>query len=357
MKARRHESAVRTIRTRRFPIRNARARNAALLFALLPAVCVGQRGYVLAGVPSSTDSLRVEVRIVDGARVWPERNRWSADVVARDGTRLYTIERDVAFDFPYPTLTVANDGSGVLLDAAQGRVEFLTSRGAVAAAWAPFASPYPSYERIIKCSIGGETAAFLLSEPGAAEVRVITTALGGRVIRETAMPGSSAGEIVVAADGSAILASATIEGDEIRHVTRVLGRDGSTLLEVPILFRSGDINPAAGRYLFADRHTVVGGIVGEPVPAFRSGVCRGDRIITAVRRGPGRSIAVTEQIDIRDGAPAYIDPEVLILADDGAILERARLESTSGHPASISREGAETVVRAGTKTARFRGIL
>ena len=134
MKAREHESAV----------RNIRAHSSAFLFALLLAVFGGQPGHVLAGVPSSADSLRVEVRIVDGARVWPETNRWSAHVVARDGTRLYTVERDVPFDFPYPTLTVADDGSGVLLDAAQGNVEFLTSRGVVAAAWAPFASPYPS---------------------------------------------------------------------------------------------------------------------------------------------------------------------------------------------------------------------
>ncbi len=311
----------------------------------------------LGGTPATGGEYQVETRVSAGARTWPETNRWTADVTGRDGSRLYRVEREVPFDFPYPTLTVADNGSGVLLDAARGRVEFLTSRGDVVSIWEPFTSPQPSYERILKCSVGEDAVAFLLSEPGKEEVRVVTTGLNGSVLRETTMPGTSAGEVVIAPDGSAILASATIEGRAIRHVTRVLDRDGNTVMELPMLFRVGDIDPAAERFVLADRYVVVAGSLTGPLPEFRSEVCGGDRIVTAVRRGPERSLAVTEEIDMSSGAVEYRDPEVLILDGDGAILEVTHLESTAARPSSISREGEGIVVRAGTKTARFRGVL
>jgi hypothetical protein len=308
-------------------------------------------------MPANGGEYRVETRISAGARRWPETNRWIGEVVDRDGARLYRIERDIPFDFPYPTLTVANNGAGVLLDAARGRVEFLTPRGDVAGVWEPFASPQPSYERIIKCAIGEDAAAFLLSEPGTDEVRVVTTGLDGTVLRETAMPGTSAGEILIAPDASVILASATIEGDVIRHVTRVLDQDGKTVMDLPMLFRVGDIDPNEGRFVMADRYVVVGGSLARSLPEFRSEVCGGDRIVTAVRRGQERLLAVTEEIGMSGGAVEYRNPEVLILAGDGAILERTLLESTDARPSTMSREGDEIVVRAGTKTARFRGVL
>lgn len=300
---------------------------------------------------------RVEVRVEAGARAWPEANRWRADVFAPDGERVYQIERVVPFDFAYPALAVAGDGSGVLIDAAQGLVEFLTSRGITTATWTPFPSPQPSYERIIKCSIGNRAAAFLLSEPGASDVRVVITDLNGRVLRETIMPGSSAGKILMASDDSAVLASTTIEGDRITHLTRLVAPDGATRLELPMLFRVGDIDAASGRYAFADRYVVVGGSVKDDQPAYRSELSAGERIITAVRCGEVRALVVTEEIDMGGGTPLYRDPEVLILGGGGEILERSRLQSASPDPAALSSEGDEVVVRAGTKTARFRGIL
>ncbi len=306
---------------------------------------------------ASSGGYRVEIHIAAGARAWPETNRWSAEVFTPEGTALYQIDRVVPFDVPYPTLTVARDGSAVLLDAARGRVEFLTTLGDVVAVWSPFASAVPSYERIIKCSIGNRTAAFLLSEPGGMEVRVVTTDLNGRVLRETVLPGSSAGEIVSAADDSSVLVSATIDGERVRHVTRLLGQDGTTLVEAPMLFRVGDIGASTGRYAFADRYVVIGGSLADRQPAYRVELSGGDRIVTGLRAGAGGVLVVTEQIAEEGGTPLYRDPEVVILRDDGAVLERSQLQSTSARPAALVIEGDEIVVRAGTKTARFRGVL
>lgn len=300
---------------------------------------------------------RVEVSIVSGARAWPETNRWTAEVLAPDGAMLYRIERMVPSDFQYPALTVANDGSGVLLEAAQGRVEFLTPRGEVAAVWTPFVSPVPSYERIVKCSIGDRMAAFLLSEPGEAGVRVVATDLTGRVLRETTLPASSAGEIFASSNDATIVACATIEGDEVRHLTRVLGPDGETRCELPMLFRVAHVDAASGRYAIADRYTVVGGDLEKGAPAHRSEVSAGDRIVTALHCGPRKSLVVTEAVGMESGTPEYRDAEVVILGADGTVLEKTRLQSSSSRPAAVSVNGEEIVVRAGTKTAGFRGVL
>jgi hypothetical protein len=321
---------------------------------VLPAIGLGGPQ---SGPQAGPGGHRVEINLGSGARTWPESNRWTADVVAPDGTRLYRVERVVPFDFPYPTLTVASNGYGVLLDAAQGRVEFLSPRGDVAAAWAPFASPIPSYERIIKCSIGDRTAAFQVSEPGVSEVRVVVTDLTGRVLRATSMPGTCAGEILVGGDDAVVLASATVDGERIRHVTRLLGPEGETQLEVPILFRVGYVDPASGRYAFADRHTVFGGHTGRRGTAYRLDACAGERIITALRCGPNGALVVTESVGMDRGSPSYRNAEVLTLDAGGAVLGRTRLVGESTLPAAVSEEGTEAVVRAGTKTARFRGVL
>jgi len=331
-----------------------RARNFAVLLVLVLAVVQARPSRVMAGESSTADGLRVEIRIVDGARAWPETNRWSAEVITPDGTRLYRIERVVPYDFPYPTLTVADNGSGVLLDAAQGRVEFLTPRGEVIAAWSPFASPVPSYERIIKCSIGTGTAAFLLSEPDATEVRVVTTDLSGSTLSETTMPGTTAGEIIVAPDDSAILASATVDGDPIRHMTRLLGREATILLEAPILFRVANFEIEAGQFLFADRYTVVGGSLTGPATRFQSAISGGNRIVTAVRPGADRALVVTEEIEAPEGVPEYRDAEVVLLENNGTVIERTRLQSISASPATVTPVDDEFIVRAGAKTARFR---
>jgi hypothetical protein len=328
-----------------------------IALATVLAAALAPAPHAAAGPGPDGHGPSVEVSIVAGARSWRESNRWTADVVSRDGMRLYRLERTVPYDFPFPTLTVAADGSGILLDAAQGIVEFIDPRGGVAAGWRPFTSPIPSYERIIKCSIGDGAAAFLLSEPGGTVVRVVSTDMRGRILREVAMPGTTAGEILLADDGGAVIASATVEGESMTHVTRMIGREGETRLELPMLFRTGDIHAASGWYAFADRYAVVGGRLEGEEAGYRVDIGSDDRIVTAVRCGPGGALAVAESIAIDGGIPAFRDAEVIVLDTRGAVVRRIRFASSSLAPASVSREGEDFVVRAGATLERIRGIL
>jgi hypothetical protein len=322
---------------------------------LAVALCLAPPGAAPGGGPDRP--YRVEVRVEAGARRWPETNRWSAEVTDDGGAQLYIIERQVPYDFPYPTLTLGGGGAGVLLDAARGSVEFLSPDGTVNSAWTPFSSPVPSYERIIKCSVGRDLAAFLISEPGAQEVRIVTATLTGAILRETVMPGTTAGEILLAPDGSGILAGATIDAGTISHVTRLLGPDLAPLLDIPLLFSAADFDTSSGRFVIADRHTVIGGALAANATQFQVSLSSGDRIVTAVRCGSKQTIAVTEAVDMSAGRPVFRDADAIRLDAGGRVVEHASLESSSSEPASILRETGDVVVRAGSKTVRIRDFL
>jgi len=87
------------------------------------------------------------------------------------GQQLYIVEKDVAYDTPFPDFRLFNDGSGVLIDAFEASLTFYNASGDEIVLINILKEKTIDYERSVYSAIAGGTLVIALHEPGMDELQ------------------------------------------------------------------------------------------------------------------------------------------------------------------------------------------
>jgi hypothetical protein len=297
---------------------------------------------LVCGQESRRGVFSVEIDIKAQAKRWPERNFWSASVMSREGVKHYEIWKEVYFDVQYPAIHIADDSRAVVASPFDGWVEFYDNRGYLVTQIRPFGDSPVDYERIIKCSVSGGRAAFLVSEPEGAAARVFVTDLEGRELWSALLPHPQAGEVFISDDGEHLLAGSYDTREGAAWATTVFTGSGQAVKSIDMLFRYADIATGNGAVVLSDRNSVIlTSLAGDETGVWRTS--RREDIISSVRFAASRVAVVVETIDASEDGIAYVNPTIVLLDDAARVVAQSHLDTRSALPAKLVVSGDERV--------------
>ncbi|MDH3252537.1 MAG: hypothetical protein OEM41_07060, partial [Ignavibacteria bacterium] len=254
------------------------------------------------------------VRQSGDARGYPERNAWNASVFTHDGDRAFILSAEIPYDVPFPALYLSDTGEAIVIHTFDGLIEYYDSHGARSATIRPFGEAEPQLEQIIKCSVAGTRAAFLVSSPLEENARVFMSDFAGINLWAKEIPEQFAGEVFLSDDAGVVCAGAYSSRQEISRTSVITDAEGRVLRTIPILFRCADVSP--DNYLFAltERNAVlVGSVQDDRLEPARWTTASRSRIVTDVMFADGVVAAAVDSVDMSDGSPVYRSPELVVI--------------------------------------------
>ncbi|MBI5472894.1 MAG: hypothetical protein HY961_11165 [Ignavibacteriae bacterium] len=285
-----------------------------------------------------------------GAKDRNDHNTWSARIIDRNGKARYEISRDIPFDMQFPSVYVADDGSSIVVYVFVGAVDFYDSRGKLIRTLGPFGKKTAEHEQIIKCSVAGKRAAFLISTPESKYAQLFVTDLGGDELWRKYLRGKNAGEIMLSSDSKLLVAGSYEVNAKPQHFAELFGEDGQALRTLNASFRFADFLPD-GRFVFSDRNSVtIASLVGDEAGrTWNTG--HKEKIVTALKVVDNIAACAVEQVRIPNGTPAYIDPTLVLLNEEAQVLGTTQINASSQHPSVISTDGKHVRLTSEAKQA------
>jgi len=314
---------------------------------LIALVLLSWTAYSQTTLESMTGKFSVSIERTGSAKTWPESNQWTASVMMADGAELYRIEKEVPFDFQFPAIYLTDlDGSAVVVSSAQGVIEWYSPKGQTIAALYPFGHQAPDYERVIKCSIGGDRAAFLISSPEMSAARIISMTMTGEKVWTVEFPLQHAGEVLMSPSGRYVLAGAYASEGEIVKKTYVIGNEGKIIRELPGMFRYAAIDEESGTIAYAERNNVtIAGIHDDGGREWRTG--KRETIITSLQFIEGDVLATVESVSVEGGLIRYVNPSLVLLDEQAKVVAEKSFQSISAKPVNARRRGENIVLEIG----------
>jgi hypothetical protein len=285
-----------------------------------------------------------------GAKQFPEQNRWSATIFHRSGKERYTLDQKVPYDVQFPALYLSDeDGRAIVIGSFEARVEFYDGRGNLVRVLQPSASAEPTYERVIKCSVAGDRAAFLVSSPDKPHAEVFVTGLDGTEIWRRTMPEKTAGEVFLSSDGTYLLAGCHSSDREIVMSTLLFDQSGNLVRTLDILFRYADIAPKRNMLVLSDRNLVILESLDGSTDRLSWSTARTEEIVTGIRIVDGHVAASVESVDLATGAPRYTGATLVVLKRNGEEFTRRVLKGSSAYPAVLNVDDAAVTISSGKR--------
>jgi outer membrane protein assembly factor BamB len=275
-----------------------------------------------------------------GARRAGETNQFRMSV-HNAGKTVYTIERTIPFDVPYPLISFEEmTGMTVLRYVFDGFIEVYHPNGKKIWEYSFFKDEEPNYERTIGSVIGKWSIYFLVSDAYREKALVYQFAPDG-VLRWTAtLPHQYAYEIAISENEETIIAGSYLAlEDEVRQSSALLNYRGEMEGNIDILFRkavfSGD-----GRFiaLSSEREAViVSRSSGQEIARTKK---QSDGIITDMIWS-GNTLLVQESniVTPNDGRFYYTDPTVFTYLEDLKIISRKRIDGVKFWESSLRQNG------------------
>jgi hypothetical protein len=114
---------------------------------------------------TAAQEYKVEMNIEGGAKDMSETNKVEYIVKDADGNAVYSVLKEVNYDVPYPVAQAYNDGSLVLVRAADTKIWFYNPQGEMVKEGFLFEKLKVNYERTIHTDASKEKAALLIADP------------------------------------------------------------------------------------------------------------------------------------------------------------------------------------------------
>ena len=296
-----------------------------------------------------------EVMQQGGARQYPDQNLWHAAVFHRSGVAQYQLEQRVPYDLQFPALYLSDDGGqAIVVSSFDARIEFYDGRGNLVREVRPSVSGDPTYERIVKCSVAGGRAAFLVSSPDTPHTEVYLTTIDGTEIWRRTLPQNTAGEIFLSSNGAYLVAGSYSSDREIVTSTVLFDASGSVVRTLETLFRDADIAPERNVLAMSDRNEVILESLDGRAERASWSTARTEEIITRIRIVDGRAAAAVETVDLTSGAPVYVRSRLVVLDRGGKEVEQRGLEGSHPNPAVLEIEEDAIVISSGERTASIQ---
>ena len=319
------------------------SRTAFILALVLSLACVSW------AQSSRNGMFQVEVEIHATAKKWPEGNSWKATVYDSAGVLRYQIAKEIPYDVQYPAIRISDAGGRcIVFSPFEGWVEFYNGEGNIVGTMSPFIGEAPTYERILKCSVAGERAAFLVSEPLTASARVMLTDLEGNEIWNASFSLETAAEVFLSTNGDYVLAGSYSSGDRIERSTVLLDRRGNILRTFDTIFRHADFAEEDGRVVFTERNGIVIASIDGKEASVRWSTKDRNEVVTGVRFAAGHVGVVVEKVTLETGKPRYNNPQLVVLNQQGQQVLNKQLHQISEDPASLKIDGETLTVSSGS---------
>jgi len=296
---------------------------------------------------SRSGKFSAHIERTGSAKTWPESNEWTATVMSADGTQLYTLQKEVPFDFQFPAIHLSDlDGSAVVVFSAHGMIEWYSPLGNRITALYPFGSHTPDYERVIKCSVAEDRIAFLVSSPEMVSAQIYCATMEGEKLWTVELPFQNAGEVMMSPSGRYVLAGTYASEGEIAKKTFVIDRDGHILQELPGLFRYADVDERTETIAFAERNSVIKRrIQGVASSIWETG--KRETIITDIQFIDENVLVTVESVLVEGGTIRYVNPSLVLLDHHARIVSRKDLHSVSTSPLNVRRRENSIVMDLG----------
>ncbi len=275
-----------------------------------------------------------------------EHNTWTAGILDRNGKTQYHISREIPFDMQYPSIYVGDDGSAVVLYVFVGAIDFYNANGDLIRTLEPFGRKTAEHEQMIKCSMAGDRASFLLSTPNIENAELVMTNLQGMELWRKQLRGRQAAEVFLSSDAKYVAAGSYTINATLENFTELFGEEGQPLQTLSTVFRFADFSPD-GRFVFSDRNAVTVTRANADTPGFVWKTERREHVVTGVKVVGNAVVCTVEDVQMDSGIPTYNNPMLVALNGQGKALRSARLAVTSTSPSVISIEPQRVLMKAG----------
>jgi hypothetical protein len=302
-------------------------------------------------VESRDRSIVAVVTHTGSAASYPERNAWSASVFTRNGGMIYSVSMEIPYDIPFPAVYLSDTGEAIVVQAFDGVIDYYDRRGSRTASLHPFGSSEPLHEQIVRCSVSGGRAAFLVSSPLRQNALLFITDLSGNELWQMTMADQFAGEVFLSQDAGVVCACTYSSTREISRNTAITDGAGSVLRTIPALFRHADVSPDNRFFALSDRNSVlIGKVQGEPQEPARWSTEERSRVITSVMFINGVVAASVDSVDMSEGFPTYRSPELVVVDSSAAVLRRQSLVGSSEIPSWLTAGNDSITLQSGTSS-------
>ncbi len=174
-----------------------------------------------------------------GARTNGEFNTFSVSIVNNAGKIVYSVERKLPFDVPYPGVKLdEKTGNLILLHSFDGFVETYNNAGKKIWEHNFYKEASPNYERTMHCVFGVSSLYFLTSDQYLPKAMLHKFSWSGAQQWNIELPNQMAHSLALSPDEKTVIASSylSIEND-VRRSAAFFSTEGKILGDAKILFR------------------------------------------------------------------------------------------------------------------------
>ena len=290
---------------------------------------------------SSRGVYRVTEERIGGAARTGESNTIRYTVIDTAGISVARVERTLPYDVPFPTIGVFIDGTLMLVHAFDALIELYSPGGGAVSSVRPLREALPEHERVMRFSVQGSTAVFLVGEPSRPNASVFVVNARGKMLWEEEVAGSMAGGVAVSPDGEFVGASAyRWDGSNPLWETTILTSSGTKVASVPAGFTTGSFSQDGRRLVgFTPREWFLTEVKSGMI-LFRD-LVGGDRmILDAVISGDEASVLVADLPKLEDGSWIYSHPVLETRDNNGSILRSETYPVASFKTAKLLPSGS-----------------
>jgi outer membrane protein assembly factor BamB len=305
------------------------------LLLLAMSVMTGQESY------RSTYRVTIEKPAQPAQRAG-ETSTWRFRVMDAQGTLRTEILREIPFDIAAPAPAVFEDGTVALIHSFDNVVEFFGPDGGLARRVPLSPVPNPEYERVIRHAVHDATLALLISEPSAANCRLVVLNATGDVVRERLLEGIQATGIVIAPDG--ILVAAGVRSGIRANDEALWLVNGAQDRRLEGGFSTGQFSADGGTFLGRTKMSVMEVDVAKGQRRWEYRVRQGQLVVDAVLAPSGTTILTAESPTLENREWIYRRPVMRIMSAEGVVVNERVVPSVGFRKAKLKPGAGSTEV-------------
>ncbi len=271
--------------------------------------------------------------------------------------KLFTLERSLHYDDPYPVVALSDrDGAVVLGQVTNGEMEFYNHRGELLRKVALFPEVEYDLERtlLLDLSADGSTVAVVASKRGVQpagasnETSLFLFKSDGTLLLQKPLDNYVVHSAAISPDGNTVVAACyTLSGQQINGQALLFNRAGEQIFRTDLLFKQARFSPD-GRavLLFNNREARVVDLQNKTV-SYRYTVAGQEKLIAEAQLSQDgqRAVLLLARSEFRTNAFVFSQPIVQILDQQGRRLSEIKMEAqTFRTPALQIRENAKEIL-------------
>ena len=189
-----------------------------------------------------------------------ESNHVSISVLDASDHTLYSIEKDIPFDVPFPTVHINRQtGTVVLCYGFDGFADFYNSTGQQLWSVNFFKGEEPDYERTLACSVGKESIIFLISDEQKPKAILLQYTMDGARRWERTLACKTGYTLAMSPDEQVIGTSCYESvGNAVINKTELVDGDGKGIATIDLLFRKASFSQDSRNVVFISKNEVAG---------------------------------------------------------------------------------------------------